>query len=153
MVDLIFFYGSLMRAFARTRSLRVERDLSFVGAGSVAGALYEVGIYPALVPDPDGRVVGEVHQMSHPGRVLQVLDEYEGCSLESPETSLYLRRITRAKLVSGETIEAWAYFYNAPTGQARRIPSGDYLQYTEAAGPEANRATQPGRAPRSTSAS
>jgi gamma-glutamylcyclotransferase (GGCT)/AIG2-like uncharacterized protein YtfP len=123
MVDLIFFYGSLMRAFARTRSLRVERDLAFVGAGSVAGALYEAGIYPALVPDPDGQVVGEVHQMSHPGRVLEVLDEYEGCNLESAETSLYLRRVTRVTLAGGDTVEAWAYFYNAPTGQAQRIAS------------------------------
>ena len=99
--DLVFFYGSLMRAFARTRSLRVERDLAFVGAGWVAGALYEVGIYPALVPDHSARVVGEVHQMSHPGRVLQVLDEYEGCRLESPETSLYLRRVPPVTLASG----------------------------------------------------
>ena len=132
MVDLIFFYGSLLRAFSRTRSLRVERDLALVGTGSVAGALYEVGIYPALVPDPDARVVGEVHQMSHPGRVLEVLDEYEGCDLDAPEASLYLRKVTRVTLASGETVEAWAYFYNAPLGRAERIPSGDYLEYLKA---------------------
>ena len=148
MVDLIFCYGSLLRAFARTRSLRVERDLAFVGAGSVEGALYEVGIYPALVPDPDGEVVGEVHQMSHPGRVLEVLDEYEGCSLETPETSLYLRKVIRVALADGETVEAWAYFYNGPTGQAHRIDSGDYLKYTGAAGPQAEQAAQTGQAGR-----
>ena len=27
------------------------------------------------------------------------------------------------------TVEAWAYFYNAPLGQAQRITSGDYLEY------------------------
>jgi gamma-glutamylcyclotransferase (GGCT)/AIG2-like uncharacterized protein YtfP len=149
MVDLIFFYGSLMRAFARTRSLRVERDLAFVGSGSTAGALYEVGIYPALVPDPDGLVVGEVHQMSHPGRVLDVLDEYEGCNLDSPETSLYLRQVTRVTLASGAVVEAWAYFYNAPTGQARRIVSGDYLRHTETTGPQGDQVASSSGAPRS----
>ena len=82
--------------------------------------------------------------MSHPGRVLEVLDEYEGCSLESPETSLYLRQVIQVTLASGETVDAWAYFYNAPTGQAHRITSGDYLKYTEASGPETARAAAGG---------
>jgi gamma-glutamylcyclotransferase (GGCT)/AIG2-like uncharacterized protein YtfP len=30
---------------------------------------------------------------------------------------------------TGECLEAWVYFYNAPLGRAERIPSGDYLEH------------------------
>jgi len=33
------------------------------------------------------------------------------------------------QLDDGTTVEAWAYFYNAPLGAAPKIPSGDYLEY------------------------
>jgi gamma-glutamylcyclotransferase (GGCT)/AIG2-like uncharacterized protein YtfP len=36
------------------------------------------------------------------------------------------------QLDSGETLEAWVYFYNAPLGGAQRVPSGDYLQHVRA---------------------
>jgi gamma-glutamylcyclotransferase (GGCT)/AIG2-like uncharacterized protein YtfP len=29
----------------------------------------------------------------------------------------------------GNTVVAWAYFYNAPLGRAERIESGDYLEH------------------------
>lgn len=132
MVDFVFFYGTLMKRFGYTRSLCVERHIALVGRGTVPGALYEVGSYPALVVDPSRRVVGEVHQMSHPGRVVQVLDEYEGYPIESPETGLYVRQLVDVQLDSGDVVRAWAYFYNAPLGQARRIESGDYVAYTRA---------------------
>jgi len=32
-------------------------------------------------------------------------------------------------LPTGPAVQAWAYFYNAPLGQAQRINSGDYLEY------------------------
>ena len=146
MVDLVFFYGTLMRPFSRTHSLRVGRDIVFLSAGSAEGALYEVGIYPALVADPSAYVVGKVHQMSHPGRTLQVLDDYEGCRVDSPESSLYTREVVPVTLDSGEVVRAWTYFYNAPLGQAHRIESGDYLEHTQttpAAGSVAS--PQPGR--------
>ena len=130
MVDPVFFYGTLMTPFSRTRGLSAARDIVFLSGGSITGALYKVGIYPALVADPSGRVVGEVHQMSHPGRMLQALDEYEGCRLESPESSLYFREVVPVTLDSGDVIQAWTYFYNAPLGHAHRIESGDYLDHT-----------------------
>jgi gamma-glutamylcyclotransferase (GGCT)/AIG2-like uncharacterized protein YtfP len=32
----------------------------------------------------------------------------------------------------GSSTRAWVYFYNAPLGQAPRIPAGDYLQHVKA---------------------
>ena len=32
-------------------------------------------------------------------------------------------------LDDGRSENAWAYFYNAPLGQAQRIASGDYLEH------------------------
>jgi len=135
MVDLVFFYGTLLKPFARTRTLGIDRDLAFLGRGSIQGGLYEVGIYPALVPDPSGRVVGELHQMSHPGRVLQALDDYEGCRMEMPDLGLYARDVVPVTLDDGEVVEAWTYFYNAPLGQARVIASGDYLEHLQIMAP------------------
>ena len=40
------------------------------------------------------------------------------------------RRVkTPVTLEDGGTVEAWAYFYNAPLGRAQRIESGDYLEH------------------------
>jgi hypothetical protein len=36
---------------------------------------------------------------------------------------------------------AWAYFYNAPLGQAQRISSGDYLDYLSGEKPSVDRQT------------
>jgi gamma-glutamylcyclotransferase (GGCT)/AIG2-like uncharacterized protein YtfP len=129
MVDLVFFYGTLMTPFNRTGRLRVDQHLHYLGRGTIAGALFDLGIYPAAVPAPDARVCGEVYRMMHPTIVLLALDEYEGCRAEEPETSLYTRTLTSVTLDDGRVVEAWAYFYNAPLGRAERIPSGDYLQY------------------------
>ena len=114
MKDLVFFYGTLMSAFNCDGRLRVEPHLGYVGRGSIAAALFDLGIYPAAVPAEDGRVWGEVFRMGHPSIVLQALDEFEGCRTDEPESSLYTRALTEVTMEDGHTIQAWAYFYNAP---------------------------------------
>jgi gamma-glutamylcyclotransferase (GGCT)/AIG2-like uncharacterized protein YtfP len=127
--DLVFFYGTLMTPFNRAGRLRVDQHLTFTGRGTIAGALFDLGIYPAAVPAPDARVWGEVYRMAHPTIVLQALDELEGCRAEEPESSLYNRDRTPVTLDDGRVVDAWAYFYNAPLGRAERICSGDYLEH------------------------
>jgi gamma-glutamylcyclotransferase (GGCT)/AIG2-like uncharacterized protein YtfP len=128
MADLVFFYGTLMTPFHRTARLQIDDFIVFRGRGTIAAALFDLGIYPAAVPG-DGRVCGEVYQMRHPAVVLHALDELEGYRASDPETSLYMRNLTPVTTEEGEVVEAWAYFYNAPLGRAERIPSGDYLEY------------------------
>jgi gamma-glutamylcyclotransferase (GGCT)/AIG2-like uncharacterized protein YtfP len=129
MQTLVFFYGTLMTPFNRTGRLQIDQHLVFRGRGTITAALFDLGIYPAAVPDPDGQVWGEVYEMTHPVVVLRALDELEGYRPSEPEASLYTRRPTLVTMEDGSTVCASAYFYNAPLGRAERIASGDYLEY------------------------
>lgn len=132
MTELVFFYGTLMTGFDRRNRTGIDNKLTYLGRGSIEAALFDLGIYPAAVPAPDGRVWGELYRMSEPGPVLDALDEIEGYSSEDPDRSLYLRGEANVTLKDGARHKAWVYFYNAPLGQAPRIPSGDYLKHVRA---------------------
>ena len=129
MTDLVFFYGTLMSGFKRPRRTRVDLALELVGHGWIQAVHFDLGLYPAAIPAPDSRVHGELHRMREPEPVLATLDDIEGYRPVRPETSLYDRRETAVTLDDGRVEEAWVYFYNAPLGGARRIESGDYLEY------------------------
>jgi gamma-glutamylcyclotransferase (GGCT)/AIG2-like uncharacterized protein YtfP len=127
--ELVFFYGTLMTPFNRTGRLRLEQHLTFKGHGTIHAALFDLGIYPAAVPADNSCVTGEVYELSEPIAALRALDELEGYRPGDPETSLYTRTRTSVVMDDGDTVEAWAYFYNAPLGRAERIESGDYLEH------------------------
>jgi gamma-glutamylcyclotransferase (GGCT)/AIG2-like uncharacterized protein YtfP len=127
--EFVFFYGTLMTPFNRPGRQRVDQHLAYTGRGSISAALFDLGIYPAAVPASEGRVWGEVYEMLSPLVVLPVLDEIEGYRSTEPEASLYNRVRTPVTLDNGVTVDAWAYFYNAPLGRAERIQSGDYLEH------------------------
>jgi gamma-glutamylcyclotransferase (GGCT)/AIG2-like uncharacterized protein YtfP len=129
MPKLVFFYGTLMTPFNRTGRLQIEQNLVYKGRGTITAALFDLGIYPAAVPDPDGQVWGEVYEMTQPVVVLRALDELEGYRPTEPEASLYTRRLTPVTMEDGSIVYASAYFYNAPLGRAERIASGDYLEH------------------------
>jgi gamma-glutamylcyclotransferase (GGCT)/AIG2-like uncharacterized protein YtfP len=75
---LVFFYGSLMTPFNRPGRRRIDEHLAFKGRGSIAAALFDLGLYPAAVPLPDavGRV--ELYDMTDPSLVGIVLGVGEG---------------------------------------------------------------------------
>jgi gamma-glutamylcyclotransferase (GGCT)/AIG2-like uncharacterized protein YtfP len=129
MTDRVFFYGTLMSGFDRRQRAGIDTLLQPVGRGRIQAALFDLGIYPAAVPDPDGTVWGEVYRTDALEPVLAALDEIEGYSAELPEASLYLRVEVPVTLENGETCLVWTYFYNAPLGRAERIRSGDYLEH------------------------
>jgi gamma-glutamylcyclotransferase (GGCT)/AIG2-like uncharacterized protein YtfP len=153
--QLVFFYGTLMTPFNRPGRRRIDEHLAFRGRGSIAAALFDLGLYPAAVPltrrpvrrsakrevgsriaakaaAPDARVRGEVYEVTNPSLVLNVLDDLEGYRPAEPDASLYIRVLTPVTLDEGGTVEAWTYFYNAPLGRAERIASGDYLAHLKA---------------------
>ena len=132
MTHLVFFYGTLMAGFDRRRRAGIDNKLTYVGRGSIQAALFDLGIYPAAVPAPDGRVWGEIYEMLDAETVLAALDEIEGYTPGHPDRSLYLRGEADVTLIDGTMSRAWVYFYNAPLGQALRIPSGDYLEHVKA---------------------
>jgi len=129
MTDRVFFYGTLMTGFDRRRRAGIDPLLSWVGRGRIQAALFDLGIYPAAVPDPDGSVWGEVYRADDLERVLAGLDEIEGYCPEQPEASLYVRVEVPVVYEDGASDTVWVYFYNAPLGRAERIRSGDYLEY------------------------
>ena len=131
-MELVFFYGTLMTPFNRTGRLHIDQHLTFRGPGSIAAALFDLGIYPAAVPASDGRVRGEVYELTDPLAALGSLDELEGYRAGEPESSLYTRKRTPVMMDDGTLVDAWAYFYNAPLGRAERIESGDYLEHLKA---------------------
>lgn len=128
-MDLVFFYGTLMAGFDRRRRAGIDNKLTYMGRGSISAALFDLGIYPAAVPAPEGEVWGEVYAMSDADTVLAALDDIEGYRPADPDKSLYSREQTEVRLPDGSLARAWVYFYNAPLGQALRIPSGDYLEH------------------------
>jgi gamma-glutamylcyclotransferase (GGCT)/AIG2-like uncharacterized protein YtfP len=128
--DHVFFYGTLMAPFNRPGRQRVTPKLTFKGRGTIRGALFDLGIYPAAVPADDNSAVwGEVYEMSDTAAVLAALDEIEGYRPNEPDRSLYTRIEADVTFSDGRAAKAWTYFYNAPLGRAQRIPSGDYLEH------------------------
>lgn len=132
MAPLVFFYGTLMAGFDRRRRAGIDSKLTYVGRGAIRAALFDLGLYPAAIPAPDGHVWGEVYEMTDPALVLSALDEIEGYSADDPDRSLYLRQQTEVVLPDGGLAPAFVYFYNAPLGKAPRIRSGDYLEHLKA---------------------
>jgi gamma-glutamylcyclotransferase (GGCT)/AIG2-like uncharacterized protein YtfP len=129
MTDRVFFYGTLMSGFDRRRRAGIDPLLTRVGRGRITAALFDLGIYPAAVPDPEGTVWGEVYRTDALEQVLGALDDIEGYRADLPEASLYLRVEVPVTDENGESRPAWTYFYNAPLGRAERIRSGDYLEH------------------------
>jgi gamma-glutamylcyclotransferase (GGCT)/AIG2-like uncharacterized protein YtfP len=129
MTDRVFFYGTLMTGFDRRRRTGIDSMLDRVGRGTIRAALFDLGIYPAAVPDPDGVVWGEVYRTRDIDKVLAGLDEIEGHTPAMPEVSLYNRHEVPVTYEDGATGDVWVYFYNAPLGRAERIVSGDYLEH------------------------
>lgn len=127
----MFFYGTLMAGFDRRRRTGIDAKLRFIGRGWIRGTLFDVGLYPAAVPSPDGKVWGEIYDMADAETVLSALDEIEGYRPDDPDRSLYTRAQADVVLLDGSAARAWVYFYNAPLGHAARIPSGDYLEHVK----------------------
>ena len=131
MADLVFFYGTLMAGFDRRRRAGIDDQLRYIGRGSIRGALFDLGLYPAAVPATDRRIWGEVYEMLDAAAVLAALDDIEGYRHDDPDRSLYTRKQADVALPDGTRAPAWVYFYNAPLGGAQPIASGDYLEHVK----------------------
>ena len=131
MRDLVFFYGTLMAGFDRRRRSGIDGKLTYMGRGSMQAALFDLGIYPAAVPSPEGVVWGEVYEVADPDAVLAALDDIEGYRRDDPDRSLYVREQVAVTLPDHTVEQAWVYFYNAPLGQAQQIVSGDYREHVK----------------------
>ncbi|MEZ5939250.1 MAG: gamma-glutamylcyclotransferase family protein [Hyphomonadaceae bacterium] len=103
-----------------------------IGSGDVAGELYAVDWYPALVLNRGtrARVRGELWEMRAPDRLLAELDPYEGDD--------YARSEQLVRLDTGRTFSAWVWAWTVPLVGAPRIDSGDYCEWAASVGPAAS---------------
>ncbi len=121
--DRVFVYGTLRRGFINNEAtLAFRNGATFLCAGWVAGGLYSVGWYPALIEGELGEVSGEVWELTSPG-LMEVLDDYEGLFDEGPPE--YARERRRVRTGAG-SVEAWAYVYLHEVDPLQRIRSGDW---------------------------
>ncbi len=128
---LVFVYGTLRRACSTGAHQRYLAGAEFIGDASVAGRLYQISYYPALVADAAaGRVRGEVYRLLDEAQ-LMALDDYEECPQPWHCGQEYRREPLAVTLASGATLTAWAYVYQWPLAAQQRIPSGDFLAQFE----------------------
>jgi gamma-glutamylcyclotransferase (GGCT)/AIG2-like uncharacterized protein YtfP len=89
----------------------LAKTARFTSDARVAGRLNDLGAYPGMsLSSPTGHVKGEVYEVHphHWTRVIQKLDEYEGCGDSDPEPHEYRRQQVQAELPSGQSVDAWA---------------------------------------------
>ena len=124
----LFVYGTLRRKSKNEVSALLRKNATFMGLGTAQGRLYDLGEYPAAVPDQREQIVGELYSIGDGknAEILAVLDEYEEYNASNPEQSLYIRKKTQVKLDGQEGLNAWIYWYNKPVDAQRLIPTGDY---------------------------
>ncbi|MBS1795610.1 MAG: gamma-glutamylcyclotransferase [Acidobacteria bacterium] len=128
MIRFLFVYGTLRPEFAPAEIIGAVRKLKFVGEGTIAGALYDLGPYPAARLGGSGKIRGRVYELPADESVLRRLDEYEAFDPKDPAGSLYVRRAAAIDL-PGKTLTGWVYEYNPDLTDARRILDGDYPAY------------------------
>lgn len=115
----LFVYGSLRRD-REGQSHPLLADATFLGAASVAGALYRVDWYPGLVLGADGTVHGELYELpiARVDHMLMALDDYEGGG--------FRRRKATIHLDGADYPDVWVYSYIGPTHALSAIANGDY---------------------------
>jgi gamma-glutamylcyclotransferase (GGCT)/AIG2-like uncharacterized protein YtfP len=118
--DLLFAYGTLMRGFP-LHGLLAGRA-AYVGEGVVAGRLFDLGRYPAAVPDPGARVAGELYRVGDPA-LWTVLDSAEGRQ--------YHREQVAVLGSGGDAAMAFIYWFRGALHGAP-IPGGDYRAHAPA---------------------
>ena len=119
----VFVYGTLRRGFINNdATIAFRSGATFLTEGTLAGGLYSVGWYPALIEGEDGHVKGEVWELTTPG-LMHTLDDYEGLFDDGPPE--YERALRQIDTPDGR-IEAWAYLYRHEVDPRQRIPTGDW---------------------------
>lgn len=129
MNELIFVYGSLRRGSPHAMAQWLASVADWQGAGSVAGTLYRVSWYPALVIAGDGvaadegRVQGDVFRLRE-AAALAPLDAFEG--VQGGAADEYRRVQLTIRMASGE-VQAWVYVWQQSVTGLEQVTGGDWL--------------------------
>jgi gamma-glutamylcyclotransferase (GGCT)/AIG2-like uncharacterized protein YtfP len=127
----LFVYGSLRRGFLHPVFDYIKNHFTFVADGTAKGRLYDLGLYPAAVPDDEGNLIGELFVANSEedfNWAIAQLDDYEGLNPEADETPLYRREQTTV-YYNNEQQTAWIYWFNGTVENKPVIESGDVMEY------------------------
>jgi gamma-glutamylcyclotransferase (GGCT)/AIG2-like uncharacterized protein YtfP len=116
----LFVYGTLRTSIEIPVKEQIRGQLELVGEAEIKGQLYDMGGYPAAVPE-GGVIKGEVLKILDVEKVFNALDAYEGFS--------YQRKQEEVTLKNGDKLTAWIYWYKLPVEDKPRIEETDYLEY------------------------
>lgn len=107
-------YGTLRRNHTPPEMGAVMRSLEWIGTGSAAGQLYDLGDYPGAEFDPASRneVQGEIYKLPADGKALEKLDKYEEFWPERRNSSLFIRIAVPVRVKNGRQLTCWAYRLN-----------------------------------------
>jgi gamma-glutamylcyclotransferase (GGCT)/AIG2-like uncharacterized protein YtfP len=110
----LFVYGTLHPDMAPPE---VRQDVSrfrFLGKGSIRGQLLPVGEYLGVLLKRGraAEVSGDIFAIPSDPELLHRLDQYEEYFPDSPESSLFLRKLVNVRRDNGETERCWVYAVN-----------------------------------------
>ena len=127
----LFVYGTLRSDCGHAQAELIQQHFRLVGKGTVQGQLYEIDGYPglALSTNPQHAVTGELYRLTGSARIFDQLDEYDGCTAQSPGPHEYTRREIPIKLEQGGDVIAWIYLYNWPLQDRRPVDESDYAAF------------------------
>lgn len=135
--NYLFVYGSLLSGFKNPAYEYITRYFELIGPATTNGTLYDLGNYPAAVPDESGRsIIGELYKIRNTNQLsyaIAQLDGYEGLNPEAGEIPNYKRAISIVSC-NKEQVEAWVYWFNHAIAHYPVIASGDVLEYLRSKG-------------------
>jgi gamma-glutamylcyclotransferase (GGCT)/AIG2-like uncharacterized protein YtfP len=126
MPEYLFVYGTLRRLSPHPMARFLAERARFVGEGTVAGRLYNLGRYPGMIETAsgDGRVVGDVYELVDATETLRELDAYEHA--ESPQPSYFERGHAQVTMADGLKLAAMIYWFRGHVEKTQWIASGNY---------------------------
>ena len=136
----LFVYGTLRRDHSPTEMAGVMRSLEFVGEGSAAGHVLDLGSYPGAVFDQKSAstIQGEIYKLPTNSQVLRKLDVYEEFRPRSPRQSLFIRQSVPVQTADGKRLNCWAYRFNTERLN-KRAPRKQTVRASRTAGRRASR--------------
>ena len=129
--NYLFVYGTLLQS-ENEFGAYLAANSTFFSPGKFRGRLYDIGEYPGVIAAPCGNefVYGGIYEITSPGAVLAVLDDYEGFGPDDAQPNLFVRQLLPVE-TDNQQINCWVYLYNLPIDGYRHIISGNYLGYQQ----------------------
>jgi gamma-glutamylcyclotransferase (GGCT)/AIG2-like uncharacterized protein YtfP len=127
-LNRLFTYGTLCSGFKNPTAMALHMKSTLLGPAKIKGTLYLINqSYPGLVQtELDSTwIEGELWELTDPVNMLEKVDEYEGCSINSTQPYEYKRVIREVKL-HNSMVQAWVYLYRLPVHRDQEIMSGDF---------------------------